>query len=60
MTEHNRAGNEVITPVESEFLEEYYVWVLEYARGLEQKDFIKLVQTYAPSLMQMVEVTNEN
>lgn len=41
---------------EDDALEEYYMWVLEHGRGLEQEDYVKWVQCYAPELMHMVEV----
>ena len=44
------------SPTSEMYLEEYYSWLLEYGRGLEQEEYVKLVWTYAPELLKMVEV----
>lgn len=56
MTTLNRGNNSVLHAQAEEYLEEYYTWVLEYGRGLEQEDYVELVQTYAPELLKIVEV----
>ena len=55
MTVLNR-GQTTLETEATEYLEEYYTWVLEYGRGLEQEDYVQLVQTYAPELLKIVEV----
>lgn len=54
MTSRHRKAQDV--EVEEDLLEEYYLWILEYGRGLEQEAYVELVQLYAPELLQMVEV----
>lgn len=39
-----------------EFLDDFYTWVLEYGRGLDQDDYIAFVRVYAPDLLKIVEV----
>lgn len=56
MTTMNRGPDATPETEATEYLEEYYTWVLEYGRGLEQEDFIQLVLTYAPELLKIVEV----
>lgn len=58
MTTLNR-GQTTLEEEATQYLEEYYIWVLEYGRGLDQEDYVQLVRTYAPELLKMVEVTNE-
>lgn len=58
MTTLNR-GQTTLEEEATQYLEEYYTWVLEYGRGLDQEDYVQLVRTYAPELLHIVEVTNE-
>ncbi len=61
MTTRQRAllGATADSPVNEEYLEEYYTWILEYGRGLEQDAYVNLVWTYAPELLHIVEVSDE-
>ena len=56
MTTLNRGPNATPDTEATQYLEEYYTWVLEYGRGLDQEDYVQLVRTYAPELLKMVEV----
>jgi len=59
MTTLNRGPANTEETEATEYLEEYYMWVLEYGRGLEQEDYVELVRVYAPELLKMVEVSDE-
>ena len=56
MTTRNRNPEKVDDPAEEAYTEAFYEWFLEYCRGLDQDDYIALVQRYAPELLKMVEV----
>ena len=51
----DRISKELDDPVEQAFAEAFYEWFLNYCRGLDQDDFVALVQRYRPELLKMVE-----
>ena len=55
MTTRNRSPKEFTDPAEEAFTAAFYDWFLEYCRGLDQCDFVALVQRYSPELLKMVE-----
>ena len=55
MTTRNRNPEEVDDPTEELYTEAFYEWFLDWSRGLEQEEFVALVQRYAPELLKIVE-----